>query len=270
MLRKIDRTSNSGGGIFIRPYELDQRELLLELLKLVTFDDENERNSAFWGDVRLKQHLMWKLGVFSTHCADETVESMSSFNSLMRGLMKGNQTLSFIISTSSYRVGTVKDDRRVAYSYCVNSLKVPDTKDNQQSRRSSRRSSAFSSTGSCSCRGGVHESRCSSFVFPSPPSFEDISDELSMGPSLPPSSEDVSEGPSLGPSLQPSFEDVSDELSPRFELAGGQTDGQALQSAPKPADRGLWPIERWIEDFEANFRTSNDISQLLRSLLESG
>jgi hypothetical protein len=29
-------------------------------------------------------------------------------------------------------------------------------------------------------------------------------------------------------------------------------------------------FERWIEDFEANFRTSNDVSQLLRSLLESG
>jgi len=29
-------------------------------------------------------------------------------------------------------------------------------------------------------------------------------------------------------------------------------------------------FERWIEDFEAKFWTSNDISQLLRSLLESG
>jgi hypothetical protein len=29
-------------------------------------------------------------------------------------------------------------------------------------------------------------------------------------------------------------------------------------------------FERWIEDFEAKFRTSNDISQLLRSLVESG
>ena len=165
----------------LKPFEFDKRELLEALQRVVTVHDATG-NSAFWGDVRLKRFLMRFVGAEGANLGDETLEGMSSFNSTMRDLRGGNQNLrSIILEPVPYRV-VADSNRRVAYAYCINSFIVRD-RDNKKQRspkKSSRvsRFSGSSSTGCCSCRGGAHEVRCQSFVFSSPPSFWDISDEL--------------------------------------------------------------------------------------------
>jgi hypothetical protein len=192
----------------LQPFEFDKRELLEALLRIVTVQDATG-NSAFWGDVRLKRFLMRFIGAEGANLGDETIEGMSSFNTTMRNLRRGNQDLrSIILEPVLYRVAADKDRR--AYAYCINSFIVRD-RDNKKQRspkKSSRgsRSSGSSSTDCCSCRGGEHEVRCQSFVFSSPPSFWDISDELLLS----------------------------------FKLADGPADGGALQWPSKPGIKNIF------------------------------
>jgi hypothetical protein len=191
------------------PISVNEGSLLEALRTLVTVDEEG--TSCFYGDVKLKQELLRSLGAAGAGSQEETRDSMNAFNASLRRLLNNNLDLRIIMDTpGTYRVAVHESTKiRYASSYCINAHLLPghNNSEPQSAARRSTRSSKLSKRPTCSCtplHDGVyraHSTRCPCFEFPQPPLFAATSEEFSL----------------------------------IYKLPDGPADGQALQSAPKPA-----------------------------------